>query len=197
MDYSGDVVNVYIHVSIMSNSQFITPLFVAMDEWKLQKLHLFPCIVCLLERNGRSFSWLLAEGICLCSLSKWAYQIRNRIYIHLYTDYYISILNKSGKTTLLLTFNFNTQFLLCFCLIPLHQISVLFAATADVHIPATIVVLLQSAFFLAASKLFHIFCHFIFLGVTILDQVGTLYHSKLDIPSSCSLYILQPMCFHY
>lgn len=106
-------------------------------------------------------------------------------------------LNKSVKTTLLLTFDFNTQFLLCFCLIPLHQISVLFAATADVHIPATIVGLLQSAFSLAASKLFHIFCHFIFLGVTILDQVGTLYHSKLDIPSSCSLYILQPMCFHY
>lgn len=32
MDSSGDVVNVYIHVSIMSNSQLITPLFVAMDE---------------------------------------------------------------------------------------------------------------------------------------------------------------------
>lgn len=94
---------------------------------------------------------------------------------------------------MLVTFNFNTQFLSCFCLTPPHQISVLFAATADVHIPATIVGLLQSAFSLAASQPFHTFCHF----VTILDQVETLYHSKLDIPSSCSLYILQPVCFHY
>lgn len=72
-----------------------------------------------------------------------------------------------------------------------------FAAIADVHIPATTLGLLQSAFSLAASKPLHIFCHFIFLGVTILDQVETLYHSKLDIPSSCSVYILQPICFHY
>lgn len=124
MDSSGDVVNLYIHVSIMSNSEFTTLLFVAMDEWMLQMLHLFPCIVCLLERSGRFFSWFLAEGICLCSLSSGP--------IGSGTGY--TFWNKAGKTSLLLTFNFNTQFLLSFCPTPPHQIFVLFAATADVHI---------------------------------------------------------------
>lgn len=42
MDFSGDMVNLYNCVSIMSDSGMITLLFVAMDKWMLQMIPLFP-----------------------------------------------------------------------------------------------------------------------------------------------------------